>query len=107
MKRVKKSKQRNWQPLYVAGIGNFSHDVQRALEDSQVPFMTGYLYDTSLKDNHCMFWIDGSRSTQDYKRAIGPKLIWRHRLRFFSDLDAFTTSSRPVPESDQEFDTAA
>ncbi|MFN3840238.1 MAG: hypothetical protein ACK4RF_05980 [Cyclobacteriaceae bacterium] len=107
MKRKIKSQRRNWVQLYVAGKGDFCREVMDALERSGLPFMPGYLYDTSITENHSMLWIDDSKSIEEYKRAIGAKLVWKYRLRFFSELSAFSASARPAAVPDEEFDTAA
>lgn len=105
MKR--KVKNRIWVPLYIVGIECFQKSMVDALGKSDLPFMPGYLFDTSLSNDHIMLWIDEKVVIREYKKAIGGKLIWKHRLRFFTDLDAFNLSSRVSNDSDEEFDTAA
>lgn len=102
-----KRKNRSWVPLYIVGKDCFQKAVIEALEDSDLPFMPGYLFDNSLSSDHGMLWIDEKVSIRDYKKAIGGKLIWKHRLRFFTNLDEFNLSSRVRYDSDEEFDTAA
>lgn len=102
-----KTKRRNWIPLYIAGRGSFSQPVAEVLERSDLPYMPGYLFDNSLSAEHCLYWIDDKTPIREYKKAIGPRLIWKHRLRFFTDLEEFTASSKPLQNQDEEFETAA
>lgn len=102
-----KRRKRNWVPLYIVGRDCFQKQVLEALDRSELPFMPGYLFDNSLSQNHGMLWVDESIDLRSYKKAIGAKVIWRHRLRFFTDLNEFTASSQVQPETDEEFNTAA
>jgi hypothetical protein len=85
----------------------FQKQVLEALDRSDLPFMPGYLFDNSLSENHGMLWVDETIDLREYKKAIGGKLIWKHRIRFFTDLNEFTSSSQIQSEKDQPFTPAA
>lgn len=94
-------------PVYIMGRDSFHKQVLEALDRSELPFMPGYLFDNSLAENHGMLWIDESINLRNYKKAIGGKLIWKHRLRFFTDLNKFTAASHIPSETDETFISAA
>jgi hypothetical protein len=68
---------------------------------------------------HDMYWLDEREDIRGVKEAIGGKLIWKHRLRFYTTLEAFMegrtrqSASEFSPEeldlihSMQELDVAA
>ena len=79
----------NWNTLYIRGRADFREVVRRKLEHSRVSHMPGYL-DASLgRGTYDLYWIDESVSLQEFKEAIGAKLIWRYRLRFYANLEEF------------------
>jgi hypothetical protein len=102
-----KRKKRNWVPLYMMGRDCFQQQALEALDRSDLPFMPGYLFDNSLSEDHGMLWIDEATDLREYKKAIGAKLIWKHRIRFFMDLNALTSSSQAHTEKDEAFSPAA
>jgi hypothetical protein len=91
---MKVNKKMNWIPLYVTGKRGFQHAVTNALEHSGVRFMPGYLQDDLQPGEHALYWIDESVSLQQVKKAITAKLIFKYRLRFFSELDEFISQHR-------------
>ncbi len=74
----------SWNTLYITGKSGFKEEVLESLEDSNLPFMpgsTGYDQEVSL------FWIDDSLPLRDIKKAIGSKIVFKYRLRFFTSLE--------------------
>jgi hypothetical protein len=51
--------------------------------------MVGYIENSSELDTHDLYWLDGRNNMRAFKDAIGAKLIWKYRLRFFNSLEAF------------------
>ncbi|QOI98254.1 MAG: hypothetical protein HRU69_12505 [Flammeovirgaceae bacterium] len=102
-----KTKKRNWIPVYLVGRDCFQKPVLEALDRSDLPFMPGYLFDNSLSGDYGMLWVDEQVNLREYKKAIGGKLIWKHRIRFFTDLNEFTSNSKAPVNTPEEFDTAA
>jgi hypothetical protein len=83
-----------WVTIYITGKGDFREDVGKKLEDSDLNLMPGYTGgsagDTDL--NTEMYWIDDKVEVREIKEAIGSKLIWKHRLRFYNSLESFIES---------------
>ena len=76
-----------WATLYITGKSDFSQEVRRRLDQARIKYMTGYMGTGNGK--HDMYWVDESEDLRDIKEAIGSKLIWKHRLRFYTNLEAF------------------
>jgi hypothetical protein len=39
-----------------------------------------------------MYWVDEKIKLRVFKEAVGSKLIWKHRLNFFTSLEEFIES---------------
>ncbi|SKC89713.1 hypothetical protein [Ohtaekwangia koreensis] len=82
----------NWTTLYITGKSDFRNEVMKKLEHSRLNFMPGYTGGTSDKDVHDMYWVDDEIDVREFKEAIGSKLIWKYRLRFYVCLEDFIES---------------
>ena len=58
--------------------------------------MPGYTNETGL----ILFWVDEASSLRSFKKAIGAKTIFKYRLRFFPNEEAFMASK--YHEKDQD-----
>ena len=83
-----------WITVYITGKADFREEVLRKLEGSNVNFMAGYTGASSDMDTHDLYWLDESVDLRKFKEAIGSKLIWKHRLNFFTSLEAFIESQK-------------
>jgi hypothetical protein len=79
----------NWITIYISGRTDFRDDVRKKLERSDVEFIPGYIENTSTNNPHDLYWLNGHTDLRQFKDAIGGKLIWKYRLRFFSNLEEF------------------
>ena len=78
-----------WHTIYITGNSDFRKEVRKKLEYADPRFMPGYIENSSELDTHDLYWLDGRNNMRAFKQAIGAKLIWRYRLRFFNSLEAF------------------
>ena len=83
----------NWTTLYITGEGDFRDDVFRKLEGGDVDFMPGYLEPSAGRGFFDLYWINESTDLRELKRVIGSKLVWKYRLRFYTDLEEFTNAT--------------
>ena len=81
----------NWTTLYITGRTDFRDDVHRKLDGSPVDFMPGYIESTG-NGVHDLIWINEKATLREIKEAIGGKLIWKYRLRFYTNLEDFIQS---------------
>lgn len=85
-----------WITVYITGKSDFREEVLKKLEASDVNFMPGYTgpSDDMDMDMHDLYWLDERLDLRKLKEAIGSKLIWKHRLNFFTTLEAFVESKK-------------
>jgi hypothetical protein len=83
-----------WITIYITGKAEFREEVLKKLESSNVNFMPGYTGAASDMDTHDLYWLDEKVDLRTFKSAIGSKLIWKHRLNFFTSLEAFIESQK-------------
>src|SRR4051812_18149535 len=82
-----------WATIYITGKEDFREDVGKKLEDSDLNLMPGYTGvsgDPELFSD--LYWVDEKINLRELKEAIGSKLIWKYRLRFYTSLEAFIES---------------
>jgi hypothetical protein len=81
----------NWATLYITGRDDFRDDVRKKLEGNRLNFMPGYI-DSDGTGKYDLYWLDEKTPLKDFKEAIGSKLVWKYRLRFYTNLEDFLQS---------------
>jgi hypothetical protein len=79
----------NWTTIYITGKQDFREEVRKKLEHVDLKFMPGYLGSSPQTSVDDLYWLDSDTTLRTFKEAIGGKLIWKYRLRFFSGLEEF------------------
>jgi hypothetical protein len=82
----------NWTTIYITGRPEFQADVRKKLEHSNLDFMPGYIDNTMGTVTHDLYWLNDQTELREIKEAIGSKLVWKYRLRFYSSLEVFLQS---------------
>lgn len=74
-----------WITVYIRGKSGFEEEVLDRLNGSDFPFMPG----TSAEKGLMLCWIPDQRTVRAFKRVIGSKIVFRYRLRFYTNVEAF------------------
>ena len=82
----------NWTTLYIAGRPNFQAEVRKKIENSSLDIIPGYVDNTTASVTHDLYWLNDQTELQEMKEAVGGKLVWKYRLRFYASLEAFLQS---------------
>ena len=98
-----KGQNMSWTTIYITGETDFRAEARRKLEHSDKRFLPGYIDSSTPEETHDLYWLDGRTSLESFKRAIGAKLIWKHRMRFYSTLESFLASQKNKKEEESEF----
>jgi len=94
----------NWTTIYITGNPDFKEEVAKKLENSDLKYMPGNI-GSAIEGTDDLYWLDSKTNLREFKEAIGGKLIWKHRLRFFASLEqflAFKDSSNGMTKFSQE-----
>lgn len=89
----------SWTTIYIAGKTDFREEVRNRLEHSDQRYLPGFIESSSSEETHDLYWLDGRTTLQGFKHAIGAKLIWKHRMRFYSTLESFLASQQKEQET--------
>ncbi len=89
----------SWTTVYISGKTDFRQEFKRKLEHSSIPHMPGYIEPYPGQKPCDLYWLDGTVTMRKLKERIGGKLIWKHRLRFFSSLEEFMAFQQAPAES--------
>ena len=78
--------------VYIQGIGRCKNKIRKALSKSHLVEGDHYIEGiNSLHEHHhtLLYWKTNNTrlSLREFKEAIGPDLIWEHRLRFYENVD--------------------
>ena len=82
----------NWITIYITGESDFRDEVKKKLEHANLDFMPGYVENSTSVNTHDLYWMDDQTDLRSFKEAIGSKLIWKYRLRFYNTLESFIES---------------
>ncbi len=89
-----------WITVYITGKADFREEVLRRLQSSNVNFMPGNTGGAAGQDIHDLYWLDDNVKIRSFKEAVGSKLIWKYRLRFFTTLEDFIESQENNKETE-------
>jgi|SRR5688572_8242770 len=79
----------NWTTIYITGRPEFQAEVRKKLEQSNLDFMRGYVDNTTATVPHDLYWLNDQTELRAMKEAVGSKLVWKYRLKFYTSLEAF------------------
>lgn len=74
----------SWSTLYAHGNPGFEQEVLNQLEHSNIGFMPGSM---GSEENIALYWVDDHTNIRDFKKAVGSKIVFKYRLRFFDSLE--------------------
>lgn len=83
-----RKRQVGWTTIYIHGRPGAEAEILRNLDHSGFIFMPGYANEKGL----ILFWVDESASIRSFKLAIGSKTVFKYRLRFYTNVEAFVES---------------
>ena len=95
-----------WTTIYIKGRPKFKSKVQKALKYSGLD--EGDEYITGQDSKYALYWLPPEVSLRAFKLAIGAKIIWEYRLKFFFELkdrkidDNFTNEEQELIEEYRE-----
>lgn len=89
------------QTVYIVGNIGFLALHHKHLDDNS-KFLRGQVTVEIPGKEVQLFWVHNRSALKELKKAIGADLIWKYRLRFYFDLEAFT----PRVEEQTEFSAA-
>ena len=86
-----------WNTIYVTGKPDFEEDVVHQLKHADFLFMEG-----NKEGELTLFWIDEKATLRDFKKAIGSKIVFKYRLRFYTSLEHYVETSGQA-DTDNKF----
>ena len=89
-----------WITVYIRGKSGFEQEVLDRLNGSDFPFMPG----TSYEKGVMLCWIPDQKPLRSFKQEIGSKIVFRYRLRFYTNVEAFI-EQRHNEQQDEEVKT--
>jgi hypothetical protein len=78
----------SWITLYVSGRTGIELQLNRFMTKSGSDFLSGTVNEQGL----LLYWVKQDFQLHKMKVAIGSKLLFRFRMRFFFSADTFTTA---------------
>ncbi len=91
----------SWKTVYILGKPGFRGEIDRKVFGSELEVMPGATGESDAEQG--LYWLDHETQVREMKEAIGGKLIWKYRLRFFESLEDFLharSQARPLVKPD-------
>ncbi len=89
----------NWTTVYITGRPEFQTEVRKKLGHTNLDFMQGYIDNSTTNVTHDLYWLNDQTDLREMKEAVGSKLIWKYRLKFYADLEAFLNSQEQLAKT--------
>jgi hypothetical protein len=89
------TKHMGWITIFIRGNTGCGPDIMRQMEHSNIVHLPGTIIG---EDNIGLYWVDEKTNLRDFKKAIGSKTIFKHRLRFFSSLEQLNEFYGETPD---------
>jgi hypothetical protein len=83
----------NWTTIYITGRPKFQAEVRKKLSHSSLDFIPGYIDTNTPTVSNDLYWLNDQTRIREMKEAIGSKLVWKYRLKFYSSLEDFLQSN--------------
>lgn len=85
-----------WVTVYIRGRSGFKSEVQHELDRADINMLPGFANERGV----ALYWISEDVTLRDFKKAIGAKTIFKHRLKFYATVEEFveTKFNSAAPE---------
>lgn len=92
----------NWKTVYIFGNGNFAEEVNDRLLKAPIFVMTGNVEERAGGQFEGLYWLENSSNLRRFKMAIGPKMIFKYRLRFKLETELTEEPHKTIRLTDRE-----
>ena len=75
--------------IYIKGIKKYNVSIYKGLRKSGLIEGRDYIIGLGGID-FALYWVNEHVSLKDFKLAIGAKYIWKHRMRFYCNVNDVT-----------------
>lgn len=89
-----------WVTVYIRGKSGFKTEIRNHLHSSDFAYMPGFASEKGL----ALYWIRDNADLREFKKAIGSKLIFKYRLRFYPTVEEFVESKHNSQETPEHFE---
>lgn len=69
--------------IYITGIKKYKVSIYKGLSKSNLVQNVDYIYGLDGED-YALMWISDTLDLKEFKKAIGSKFVWKHRMRFYN-----------------------
>jgi hypothetical protein len=73
--------------VYIKGIGKCKSKVAKALRKSELQEGDHYIEGVANMPQTLLYWKTSRISLKDFKKGIGADIVWKHRLKFYEDIE--------------------
>jgi hypothetical protein len=73
--------------VYIKGKDKYEKAVRKALRKSKLDEGDHYIEGVNALHQTVLYWITSRITLRDFKKGIGTNIIWKHRLRFYENVE--------------------
>ncbi|MBK5278635.1 MAG: hypothetical protein JJE09_07210 [Bacteroidia bacterium] len=86
-----------WVTIYISGKPDFEQEVLHQLGKSGFAFLPGSSDHVDL----ALYWVNESFKLRDFKKAVGAKIVFKYRLRFYASVELFQQEQNKTKNAHQ------
>jgi len=72
--------------IYIKGLTHYKKYIRKAILKSELiegqDFIEGY-----AGQDYALYWLHDDLDLRTFKKAVGAKYVWRHRIRFYESIE--------------------
>jgi len=87
--------------IYIKGITHYKKYIRKTVLKSELKegqdFIEGY-----AGQDHALYWLNENIDLRTFKRAVGAKYVWRHRIRFYESIEEMNKKTKKEDDFNSE-----
>lgn len=72
--------------IYIKGIKKYNTSIYKGLRKSKLVEGQDYIIGLGSID-YALYWLNDNVTLKEFKKAIGANYVWKHRMRFYSNIN--------------------
>jgi hypothetical protein len=72
--------------IYIKGIKKYKDSLIKGLVKSELVEGKDFIQGLAGED-YALYWLNETLPLKEFKKAIGSKYVWKHRMRFYNTID--------------------
>jgi hypothetical protein len=90
--------------VYIQGKGKYKSAIKKALYHSDLNEGDHYIEGVNTFHETALYWKTGRITLKNFKEAIGANTVWKHRLKFFENVEDLVLKNEDITFTDKDIE---